>query len=64
MIVFVLVDVNGNVSDARIVKSSDERFNKYALKYAYDFKFEPGKLGRVNIPLGIALVINFISNQK
>jgi TonB family protein len=36
----VLIDRKGGVIDARILKSSDEAFNKYAIKYAKQYSYK------------------------
>jgi TonB family protein len=55
----VLVNTKGIVRDAQIIKSTDAAFNKYALKYAkqYKFKFEDG-FGKFN-QLWISIPIVF-----
>ena len=53
----VLVNTNGIVRDAQVIKSTDVAFNKYALKYAKRYKFkvtdEFGKLQQVWISIPI-----------
>ena len=39
VLVKILVDREGNVRDTEILKSSDKAFNKYAIKYAKQYKF-------------------------
>lgn len=39
VLVKILVDRKGNVRDAEILKSPDKAFNKYAIKYAKQYKF-------------------------
>jgi TonB family protein len=39
VIVNVLVDLQGNVSEAEVIKSTNKSFNQYALKYARQYRF-------------------------
>jgi TonB family protein len=55
----VLVDTCGNVREAHVLKSTDGAFDKFALKYAKQYKFKVTDQARKFRQVGISIPIVF-----
>jgi len=57
------IDLDGNVNDVKVVKSKNSAFNKYAINYAYEYKFKPGEKDGKKTEMYISWSIDFKLNK-
>jgi|WetSurMetagenome_2_1015567.scaffolds.fasta_scaffold432351_1 TonB family protein len=55
----ILIDAKGTARDAKVLKSTDHRFDRYALRYAKQYKFRWPDPKAVSKPVWVALPIRF-----
>ncbi len=55
----ILIDAKGKTRDAKVLKSTDHRFDRYALRHARQYKFRWPDPKAVTRPVWVALPVNF-----
>ncbi len=56
----VTIDEQGNVSEADVVKSSNESFDKFATAALKKWKFKPGKQDGAPVAMQVTIPVKFV----
>jgi TonB family protein len=59
VVLWIVVDVQGNVTDARVVKPLGMGLDEKALETVRTWKFKPGMRGGVAVPVRVAVEVSF-----
>jgi periplasmic protein TonB len=63
VVVKCTVDVQGNVSDTNIVKSSNELFDQFALDAVKKWKFKPARQDGTAVASQVSIPIKFVADE-
>lgn len=58
------IDEHGNVSEADVIKSSNEEFDKFATDALKKWKFKPGRQDGSPISMQVTIPIKFVAEES
>jgi TonB family protein len=64
VVVECTVDANGNVTDARVRKSTNSQFDQFATDAVKQWKFKPAQLDGAPVSAAILIPVKFVADQS